>query len=187
MPRPRQARGAGIAKARRALAGLDFFRRMIAGDVPRPPMTTLLNFTLLEADEGHVVFGAVPTRSHYNGMGVVHGGLVAALLDSALGCAINTLAAPGRVFTTLEIKINYTRPLTDAVGPLRCEARTIHVGTRVGTAEGRVVDASGRLYAHGTTTCILVGAGHTQGSRGRPVPRRSSAARRSARARGSKG
>ena len=156
MPRKRRTRSGGLVKARRALSGLDFFRKMMAGEVPRTGMTALLGFRLLEAEEGHVVFGAVPIESHYNGMGVVHGGLVAALLDSALGCAINTMAPPGRVFTTLEIKINYTRPLTAEVGPLRCEARAIHVGSRVGTAEGRVVDANGKLYAHGTTTCILV-------------------------------
>ncbi len=159
MPRKRQATSGALAKARRALSGLDFFRRMMAGEMPRAGMTALLDFRLLEAEEGHVVFGALPTRSHYNGMGVVHGGLVAALLDSALGCAINTMAPPGRVFTTLELTINYTRPLTEEVGPVRCEARAIHVGNRVGTAEGRVVDAKGKLYAHGTTTCIVVEPG----------------------------
>jgi uncharacterized protein (TIGR00369 family) len=69
---------------------------------------------------------------------------------------VNTLAPPGKVFTTLELKINYTRPVTTDAGPLRCEARAIHVGARTGTAEGRVVDARGKLYAHGTTTMIVV-------------------------------
>jgi uncharacterized protein (TIGR00369 family) len=119
-------------------------------------MASLLNFKLLEVDEGRVVFGAVPSRAYYNGLGVVHGGLAATLLDSALGCAINTMAPPGKVFTTLELKINYTRPLTREVGPVRCEARVIHLGSRVATAEGRVVDKRGKLYAHGTTTCIVV-------------------------------
>src|SRR5262249_35557712 len=105
--------------------------------------------------------------SHYNGMGIVHGGLAATLLDSALGCAVNTMAPPGKIFTTLELKINFTRPLTLEVGPIRCEASVIHVGSRVATAEGRVVDARGKLYAHGTTTCILL-----QGS-----PRKRSAVR----------
>jgi uncharacterized protein (TIGR00369 family) len=135
---------------------LEHFRRLIAGKARRPPMTELLDFRLLEADEGRVVFAAVPTRAHYNGMGVVHGGLAATLLDTALGCAINTMAPPGKRFTTLELKINFTRPLTHDIGPVRCEARVIHVGTRVATAEGRVVDRRGKLYAHATTTCILV-------------------------------
>jgi len=136
--------------------GLAHFRRMLADGTPRTPMASLLDFTLLEVDEGRVVFGAVPSRAHYNGLGVVHGGLAATLLDSALGCAINTMAPPGRIFTTLELKINYTRPLTREVGPVRCEAKVIHVGNRVATAEGRLVDAQGKLYAHGTTTCIVV-------------------------------
>jgi uncharacterized protein (TIGR00369 family) len=119
-------------------------------------MTTLLNLRLLEVRKGRVVFGAVPTRSHYNGMGIVHGGLAATLLDSALGCAVNTMAPPGKIFTTLELKVNFTRPLTLEVGPVRCEASVIHVGSRVATAEGRVVDSRGKLYAHGTTTCILL-------------------------------
>jgi uncharacterized protein (TIGR00369 family) len=135
---------------------LAHFRKLIAGKGRRPPMTELLDFRLVEADEGRVVFTAVPTRAHYNGMGVVHGGLAATLLDSALGCAINTMAPPGKTFTTLELKINFTRPLTQDVGPVRCEARVIHVGSRVATAEGRVVDRRGKLYAHATTTCILV-------------------------------
>jgi uncharacterized protein (TIGR00369 family) len=141
---------------RRSLTGLDFFRRMIAGEVPPPPLVKLLGMKLVEADEGRVVFTAEPAEQYYNGMGVVHGGLAAALLDSALGCAINSLMPAGKRFTTLELKINYTRPMTSAVGTIRCEAKVIHAGNRVATAEARVVDRQGKLYAHGTTTCIAV-------------------------------
>jgi uncharacterized protein (TIGR00369 family) len=175
MPPRRRARTShGLADRRRTVSGLDYFRRMMAGEMPRAPMTSLLNLRLLEADEGRVVFGARPVKAHYNGMGVVHGGLAAALLDSALGCAINTLAPPGKVFTTLELKINFTRPLTREVGPIRCEATVIHLGSRVATAEGRVVDKRGKLYAHGTTTCSLVEPVQSQtGARGPRVPPRS--------------
>ena len=76
-------------------------------------------------------------------------------MDSALGCAINTLMPAGRVFTTLEMKINYVRPMRRATGEVRCEAEVLHAGSRVATAEGRIVDASGKLYAHGTATCML--------------------------------
>jgi uncharacterized protein (TIGR00369 family) len=145
-----------LREPRRSLTGLDFFRRMIAGELPPPPMVKLLGMRLVEADEGRVVFTAEPDEQYYNGMGVVHGGLAAALLDSALGCAINTLMPAGKRFTTLELKINYTRPLTSAVGTVRCEAKVIHVGNRVATSEARVVDGQGKLYAHGTTTCIAV-------------------------------
>ena len=157
MPRAKQKSGdANFVERRRAMGGLAFFRHMLEGQMPQAPMTKRLNMRLLEVDEGRVVFGARPTRDHYNGMGIVHGGFAATLLDSALGCAINSMAPPGKIYTTLELKINYTRPLTEEVGDVRCEARVIHLGSRTATAEGRIVDADGKLYAHGSTTCIVV-------------------------------
>jgi len=154
----KKSHDADFVERRRAMGGLAFFRHMLEGQMPQAPMTKLLSMRLLEVEEGRVVFGARPTREHYNGMGVVHGGLAATLLDSALGCAINSMAPPGKIYTTLELKINYTRPLTEEVGDVRCEARVIHLGSRTATAEGRIVDADGKLYAHGTTTCIVVDA-----------------------------
>ena len=151
-----------FVERRRAMGGLAFFRHMLQGQMPQAPMTKLLNLRMLEVDEGRVVFGARPSREHYNGMGVVHGGFAATLLDSALGCAINSMAPAGKIYTTLELKINYTRPLTEEVGDIRCEARVIHLGSRTATAEGRIVDAEGKLYAHGTTTCIVVEAPKTR-------------------------
>jgi uncharacterized protein (TIGR00369 family) len=102
------------------------------------------------------VFAGTAAESFYNGWGVAHGGFAATLLDSALGCAINTLTPAGKTFTTLELKVNYTRPLTREAGELRCEARVVHAGSRVATSEGRIVDAKGKIYAHGTTTCIVI-------------------------------
>jgi uncharacterized protein (TIGR00369 family) len=145
-----------LVDVRRSLSGLEFFRQMMAGTVPPPPMVSLLELRMVEAEEGRVVFAGTAVEAFYNGMGVAHGGFVATLLDSALGCAINTMMPAGRSFTTLELQINYTRPLRRETGEVRCEAKVIHVGRRVGTAEARVVDASGKIYAHGTTTCILV-------------------------------
>jgi uncharacterized protein (TIGR00369 family) len=143
-----------MAVIREGLSGLDYFRRMIAGDFPPPPMLTLLGIRLIEADEGRVVFTGTVEEQHYNGMGVAHGGYAATLLDSSLGCCINTLMPPGRRFTTLDL----TRPLTREVGPLFCEAKVVHLGGRTATSEGRIVDRNGKLYAHGTTTCIIVEA-----------------------------
>ena len=145
-----------LADVRRALSGLEFFRRMMAGTLPPPPMVSLLGLRMIEVEEGRVVFAGTPTEAFYNGMGVAHGGFAATLLDSALGCAINSMMPAGRSFTTLELTINYTRPLRLETGEVRCEAKVIHVGSRVGTAEARVVDAGGKIYAHGTTTCILI-------------------------------
>ena len=145
-----------MPEIRQGLSGLEYFRKLMADGGEGPPMLKLLGIRLTEVDEGRVVFAATVDESHYNGMGVAHGGFAATLLDSALGCAINTMMPAGKRFTTLELKINLTRPLTKEVGPLRCEARVVHVGGRTATSEGRITDRNGKLYAHGTTTCILV-------------------------------
>jgi len=142
--------------ARRGLSGLEFFQKVIAGEVPPPPMLQLMGIRLVEVEAGRVVLTAVAEERFYNGTGVAHGGFAATLLDTALGCAINSMMPPGKRFTTLELKINLTRPLTVGVGPLRCEGRIIHLGGRTATSEGRITDARGKLYGHGTTTCIVV-------------------------------
>jgi uncharacterized protein (TIGR00369 family) len=141
--------------AGRDLSGLEFLRSLLAGAAPRPPIADTLGFDLVEVDEGRAVFEVVPQEFHYNPIGVVHGGLAMTLLDSALGCAVHSTLPAGAIYTTLETKVNMTRAITAATGPLRCEASTIHVGRRVATAEGRLVDAAGRIYAHGTTTCFI--------------------------------
>ena len=141
---------------RRAISGLEFFRQMMAGTISPPPMVSLLGLRLVEVGEGRVVFVGTAHEEFYNGMGVAHGGWAATLLDTALGCAVNAAQPAGRSFTTLELKINYTRPLRREVGEVRCEAVVIHAGNRTAIAEARVVDATGKIYAHGTTTCILV-------------------------------
>src|SRR5919199_3412582 len=126
-------------EARRTLSGLEYMRRMAAGELPPSGMGQLMGFKLVEVGEGHAVFTIRPDERHHNGLGIAHGGLAATLLDSATGCAINTMMPVGRIFTTLEMKINYVRPLTAAAGEVRCEARVIHVGGGGGPPEGRVV------------------------------------------------
>ena len=141
---------------RRGLSGIDYFRKMLAGEVPRPAMLELLDIRLAEVDQGRVVFTAVADERFYNGTGVAHGGFAATLLDTALGCAINSTMPAGKRFTTLELKVNLMRPLTREAGTVRCEARVVHVGGRTAVSEGRIVGQNGKLYAHGTTTCIVV-------------------------------
>jgi uncharacterized protein (TIGR00369 family) len=141
---------------RRRLGGLEFFQQMMAGVLPPPAMVTLLGMRLVEVGEGRVVFAAEALEAFYNGLGIAHGGFAATMLDTSLGCAINTMMPAGKVMTTLELKINYTRPLRREVGEVRCAASVIHVGKRTATSEGRIVDADGKVYAHGTTTCIVV-------------------------------
>ena len=141
---------------RQGLSGLEYFRKMLAGELAPPAMLDLFNIRLVEVEAGRVVFAAMAEERFYNGTGVAHGGFAATLLDTALGCAINSTMPVGRRFTTLELKINLTRPLTIAAGLLRCEASVVHIGSRTATSEGRILDRHGRLYAHGTTTCIVV-------------------------------
>ena len=146
----------GLFDVRRRLSGLDFFKKMMAGELPPPPLVVLLGLKLVEAEAGRVTFTGVAGETFYNGMGVAHGGFAATMLDSALGCAINTMMPAGRSFTTIDLQVHYTRPLRTEAGELRCTATVVHVGSRTATSEGRIVDADGKVYAHGTTTCILV-------------------------------
>ncbi|HEX5707322.1 MAG TPA: PaaI family thioesterase [Pyrinomonadaceae bacterium] len=140
---------------RRALSGLEYMRQLMAGEREPSGMGRLMNMRLVEVSEGRAVFSVEPDERHYNGLGIAHGGLAATLLDSALGCAINTLMPPGKIFTTLEMKINYVRPMRRETGEVRCEAEVLHAGRNVATAEGRILDAGGKIYAHGTATCML--------------------------------
>jgi uncharacterized protein (TIGR00369 family) len=143
------------AESRAMMSGLEYMRKLATGELPPSGMAQLMNFRLVEVSEGQAVFTITPDERHYNGLGIAHGGLAATLLDSATGCAINTMMPAGRIFTTLEMKVNYLRPLRRETGEVRCEASVIHVGGRVATAEGRIVDRDGKLYAHGTATCML--------------------------------
>lgn len=138
-----------------AMSGLELLRAMARGELPGPPIAQTLDFTLAEAERGLVVFTGTPQRMHYNPLGSVHGGYHATLLDSCMACAVHSTLEPGMIYTSLEIKINFVRALTDAVGPIRAEGRIINVGRQIGTAEGRIVDANGKLYSHGTTTCLI--------------------------------
>src|SRR5215210_3731065 len=138
----------GGAEVRRHLSGLEYMRQLMTGEREPSGMARLMNMRLVEVEEGRAVFAVEPDERHYNGLGIAHGGLAATLLDSATGCAINTMMPPGRIFTTLEMKINYVRPMRRETGVVRCEASVIHVGGRVATAEGQITDAGGKLYAH---------------------------------------
>ena len=136
-------------------SGLELLQGIVRGEYPPAPMAALLGFRLVEVEAGRAVFQGMPRREHYNPIGSVHGGYHATLLDSCMGCAVHSTLPAGMGYTTLEIKINYVRALTDATGPVRAEGRIIQPGRRVATAEGRLVDAQGKLYAHGTTTCLV--------------------------------
>ncbi|MDE1145509.1 MAG: PaaI family thioesterase [Azospirillaceae bacterium] len=149
---------AGEAERMEAMArmdGLHFMRALMAGDLPPPPIAHTLGFAPVEVDRGLAVFAGIPRHAYYNPIGSVHGGWIATLLDTCMACAIQTTLTGGRGYTTLELKINYIRPVTEATGPVRAEGRIIHGGSRTATAEGHLLDGQGRLLAHGTTTCLV--------------------------------
>jgi uncharacterized protein (TIGR00369 family) len=147
----------GLAKAA-DMSGLEYLRAIFDGRLPPPPMAVTMGFAGTEAEEGRVVFRSEAAEFLYNPLGVVHGGFAMTVLDSAMGCAVQTLLARGERYTTLETKVNFVRSIVAETGPVRCEATVIHRGRRVATAEGRLIaERTGKLLAHGTTTCLIEG------------------------------
>ena len=138
------------------MSGLEFISAIAQGKLPAPPIERLIDMGMGEVTEGHVVFTLQPGEQHYNPLGTVHGGIIATVLDSAMGCAIQTTLPMGKFFTTLEIKVNYIAAVLVSTGQLRCAAKVIHRGSRTATADGTIVDAKGRLIAHGSTTCMIL-------------------------------
>jgi uncharacterized protein (TIGR00369 family) len=136
-------------------SGLELLRAMIAGELAAPPIMHLIDMARMEAEEGRVAVELVPQEFHYNPLGSVHGGWIATLLDSAVACAVHSTLPTGKVYTTVELKVNYVKALTDRVPLVRAIGQVINVGGRIGTAEGRLVGPDGTLYAHATTTCLI--------------------------------
>jgi uncharacterized protein (TIGR00369 family) len=144
------------AEVARRVSGLEFLQALAAGEVPIPPLAILLGFDFVEVAEGRAVFAFEPAEYHYNPIGVVHGGVASSILDTAMGCAVHSVLPAGVAYTTVDLNVTLVRPLTVSTGRVTCEGHTTHVGGRIATAEGKVVDAAGRLYAHGTCTCLVM-------------------------------
>ena len=157
--RARMNSGAGCGVTRReqlvGLSGLQMMQKMLAGEFPYPPIGQTLDFTLIELGPGLAVFQGTPKAAHLNPLGTVHGGWYATLLDSAVGCAVHTTMPAGRAYTTAELSLNIVRAAWPDREPLRAIGQVLHTGKQLATAEGRIVDAAGRLYAHATTTCLV--------------------------------
>jgi len=137
------------------MSGLDYLRHVMLDRAREAPIGATLGFHAVRFEQGLAVFEATPAEFHYNPLGTVHGGLAATLLDSALSCAVHTTLKPGLAYTTVELKVNFVRPLLVTTGLVTCEGRTINVGSRIATSEARLTGADGRLYAHGTATCLI--------------------------------
>ncbi len=142
-------------KAALSLTGLEYMRGIANGELPAPPLARVLGFEIETVEEGKVTFAMEPAEYHYNPFGVVHGGIAATLFDSALGCAVQTLLPPATAAPTMELHINYIRPITISTGRIRCSGQVVHLGTRSATAGGRLVDMHGKLYAHATGTFVI--------------------------------
>jgi uncharacterized protein (TIGR00369 family) len=135
--------------------GLEVFQAIFSGELPSPPIGSSMAFVPIRIEPGLAIFQGRPGRAYYNPLGTVHGGWFATLLDSCVGCAVHSALPAGQSYTTVELKINIVRALTDAVPLVRAEGRVIHLGRSLGTAEGRLVGPDGKLYAHATTTCFI--------------------------------
>lgn len=140
----------------RTLPGFEAMRAIIAGDIPPPSISLTLGFRLVEAELGFVVFEGEPSAAVLNPMGVVHGGWALTLIDSACGAAGHTTLPAGVGYGTLETKANFVRPILSDTGTLRAEGRVLSQGRTILTAEAKIADKQGKLYAHGTSTCMII-------------------------------
>ena len=144
----------------RGLSGVDALRAKAKLSQNRTPtdrdrVATAMNIWLAEVEEGRVVFEGDPGEFHYNPIGSVHGGFAATLFDSAMGCAVHSKLPAGVGYATLDLHVRYTRPISHKTGLVRCEARAVHVGKTIATAEADLTDARGRLLGHGTSSCAI--------------------------------
>jgi uncharacterized protein (TIGR00369 family) len=151
-----------VVEAGAQLPGIELLRKIMAGELPPPPIAATLDFELVEVEQGRAVFESSPAEFHYNPIGVVHAGYTVTLLDSAMGCAFVSTADAGTLWTTLELKSSFTRALTADTGRVRVTGTVLHRGRRVSTTEARVEDAAGRLCAHATSTILVLDVGATR-------------------------
>ena len=144
-----------LAEAGRAMSGRDFLDAVLRGALPSPPICHLVDFTFERIDDGRVEMVLTPQESQYNPIGSVHGGIIATVLDSAMGCAVHTKLPRGRAYTTLEIKVNYLRGVNRETGPMSAVGWVVHLGRQTAMAEASLCDARGKLFAQASTTCLI--------------------------------
>jgi uncharacterized protein (TIGR00369 family) len=142
-------------KQARKMSGAEFFRAMRRGEIPEPPFGKLLGMDLFDVGEGKFTMTLQPQECHYNPMGCVHGGILATLLDSVMSASVHTSLPAGKGYMTLEIKVNFLKPVFEHTGEIVAEGNVISAGGQVATAEGKVTDVNGTIYATGSTTCLI--------------------------------
>jgi uncharacterized protein (TIGR00369 family) len=157
-PGPERAHGVVPRAVLTAGSGLAFLQGLIDGVHPPPPFSRATLIYLTSVAEGRAVFTGVPSEAFLNPIGTVHGGWSSALLDSAMACAVHATLKAGQGYITVEMKINFVRPVLPSSGELTCEGRLIHRGGTLATSEGKLLDAAGKLLAHGTETCMIIEA-----------------------------
>jgi uncharacterized protein (TIGR00369 family) len=159
VPRQRELRWtdpAQFAEPIRRLSGLEFMRSFVNGGLPAPPFMDLFGARIVSVEPGAVVFEFEPAEFMYSPLGNVHGGIVTVMLDSAMGCSFHTTLPAGVGYTTLELKVNFVKPVTVDSGTLRSEGHVVHAGARVATTDARLVDRNGRMFAHATSTLLVL-------------------------------
>ena len=145
------------ATAAASLPGIEAIRKIAAGELPPPPIASLLDFEITLVEEGRVIFAITPEEWMYNPIGSVHGGIAATMLDSALGCAVHTTLAAGQAYTTTDLQVRYVRAMSADTGRVLAEGTVVHNGRRLATAEARLITADdGKLIAHGSTSCLIL-------------------------------
>jgi uncharacterized protein (TIGR00369 family) len=149
------AKGAVKLPPERTGTGLEFLKRIIAGEIPNVPMGDHLGFRLVEVEPGYIAIVGTPDQRSYNILGSVHGGWTASILDTAMALSALSTLDDKNGHTTLDIRINYLRPITLENGELRAEGRVIQGGRRVAYCEAKLVDGNGKFLAHGTGSCLI--------------------------------
>jgi uncharacterized protein (TIGR00369 family) len=145
-----------VTEAAKSRSGIEIMRAFQRGELKPPPICELYRMTLVDVDPGRAVFELEPDESMYNPLGCVQGGVVAGILDAAMGVAFHATLPAGVSYTTLELKVNFVRPVTLETGVVRAVGKVIHGGGTVATTEARLEDSSGALYAHATSTLMVL-------------------------------
>jgi uncharacterized protein (TIGR00369 family) len=140
-----------------AASGIEFLEKLRDGTLPAPPFAGVADIWIAEVERGRVVFEARPSTRFYNPLGSVHGGWIATVLDSAMGCAVHSILKAGQAYTTVDMTVSFMRPVSGDTGLVQCEGKLIHAGNRIATSEGRLWDSAGTLIAHGSETCLVIG------------------------------